>query len=135
MTERLTWLTPTMLGILRIMSGLLFLAHGTQKFLSFPAGERAGGGWAFDGPGAYAGLIEVVAGLLIAIGWLTRPAAFLASGTMAAAYFIAHAPQNFWPVNNGGDSAILYCFVFLFFVFAGPGRFSVDGALSRSRPH
>ena len=131
MTNRLTSFTPAMLGVLRIMAGLLFLAHGTQKFLSFPGGERAGGGWAFDGPGAYAGLIELVTGTLIALGLFTRLAAFLASGTMAAAYFIAHAPQNFWPVNNGGDAAILYCFVFLFFVFAGPGRFSLDRALRR----
>ena len=68
-------------------------------------------------------------GLLIALGLFTRPAAFLASGTMAAAYFMGHAPQNFWPVNNMGDAAILYCFVFLYLVFAGPGRFSVDEAL------
>jgi putative oxidoreductase len=121
---------PIMLGILRIMTGLLFLEHGTQKFLSFPTGEYAGGGWAFDNPGAFAGVIELVTGLLIAIGLFTRPAAFLASGTMAAAYFMAHAPQNFWPVNNGGDAAILYCFVFLYLVFAGPGRFSIDGSRS-----
>jgi putative oxidoreductase len=132
MTNRLTDLTPVMLGILRIMSGLLFLAHGTQKFLSFPAGERAGSGLTFDGPGAFAGLIELVTGTLIALGLFTRPAAFLASGTMAAAYFMAHASQNFWPVNNMGDAAILYCFVFLFFVFSGPGRFSVDGGLRRA---
>jgi putative oxidoreductase len=118
---------PIALGILRIMAGLLFLSHGTQKFLSFPAGERAGGGLAFDNPGAYAGLIELVCGSLIALGWFTRPAAFLASGTMAAAYFIAHAPQNFWPVNNMGDAAILYCFLFLYLVFRGPGALSVDG--------
>ncbi|WP_417818988.1 DoxX family protein, partial [Tritonibacter scottomollicae] len=104
----------------------LFLAHGTQKFLSFPAGERAGSGLLFDGPGAYAGLIEFVAGALIAMGLFTRSAAFIASGTMAAAYFLAHAPQNFYPVNNGGDSAILYCFLFLYFVFAGAGPISLD---------
>ena len=127
MTDRPTDATPIMLAVLRIMSGLLFLAHGTQKFLGFPAGEHAGAGLAFDNPGAYAGVIELVAGLLIALGLFTRPAAFLASGTMGAAYFIAHAPQDFWPVNNMGDAAILYCFVFLFLVFAGPGRFSLDG--------
>jgi putative oxidoreductase len=125
--NRLNRWTPEALGALRIVSGLLFLAHGTQKFLSFPAGERAGSGWAFDNPGSYAGVIEIVTGLLIAIGFLTRPAAFLASGTMAVAYWLAHAPQNFFPVNNGGDAAILYSFVFLYLVFAGPGAFSVDG--------
>lgn len=123
---------PLALGVLRIMSGLLFLAHGTQKFLSFPGGERAGSGLGLSGPSAYAGLIELVCGLLITLGLFTRPAAFLASGTMAAAYFIAHAPQNFFPVNNGGDAAILYCFVFLYFVFAGPGALSIDRARNRN---
>lgn len=118
---------PVALGILRIMTGLLFLAHGSQKFLSFPPGERAGFGWTFAHPAAYAGIIELVCGALITLGLLTRPAAFLASGTMAAAYFMGHAPQNFWPVNNMGDAAILYCFVFLYFVFRGPGAFSIDG--------
>jgi putative oxidoreductase len=124
---------PIMLSILRIISGLLFLAHGTQKFFSFPGGERAGSGLALDNPGAYAGLIELVTGALIALGLFTRPAAFLASGTMAAAYFIAHAPQNFWPINNMGDAAILYCFVFLYFVFAGPGPLSLDAVRGRHR--
>lgn len=126
MFDRLGDHAPTMLGVLRIMSGLLFLAHGTQKFLSFPAGDYAGSGWAFANPGAYAGVIELVAGTLIALGLFTRPAAFLASGTMAVAYFHGHAGQGFWPVNNGGDAAILYCFVFLYLVFAGPGRLSLD---------
>jgi putative oxidoreductase len=108
------------------MSGLLFLAHGTQKFLRFPGGDYAGSGWAFANPGAYAGIIELVAGALIAVGLFTRPAAFLASGTMAFAYFLGHASQSFWPVNNGGDAAILYCFVFLYFAFAGAGPISLD---------
>ncbi|MBO9377561.1 DoxX family membrane protein [Sphingomonas histidinilytica] len=117
---------PLMLSVLRIMSGLLFLAHGTQKYLSFPGGERAGSGWALDNPAAFAGIVEFGAGLLIALGLFTRPAAFLASGTMAVAYFIGHMPTNFWPVNNMGDAAILYCFVFLYLVFAGPGPLSLD---------
>lgn len=134
--SRLAGYAPAVHGLLRIMSGLLFLAHGTQKFLSFPGGERAGSGIALDNPGAIAGLIELVAGALIALGLFTRPAAFVASGTMAAAYFIAHAPQNFFPVNNGGDAAILFCFVFLYFVVAGPGAFSVDSVRTRGRlPH
>jgi putative oxidoreductase len=86
---------------------------------------------AFDNPGAFAGLIELVCGLLITLGLFTRPAAFLASGTMAVAYWIAHAPQNFFPVNNGGDAAILYCFLFLYFVFAGPGPWSLDAMRGR----
>ena len=132
MTNQLDDKAPLMLGVLRIMAGLLFLAHGTQKFLGFPDGQMAGMGLALDNPGAYAGIVELVAGALIALGLFTRPAAFLASGTMAAAYFIGHAPQNFWPVNNMGDPAILYCFVFLYFVFAGPGRLSVSGTAQRA---
>ncbi len=129
--DRLGAYAPLMLSIFRIMAGLLFLAHGTQKFLGFPDGEHANSGWAFAHPGAYAGAIELVAGALIALGLFTRPAAFLASGTMAFAYFIAHAPQSFWPINNGGDAAILYCFAFLYLVFAGPGPISLDHARRR----
>lgn len=121
---------PQLLAVLRIVTGLLFLEHGTQKFLSFPPGEYAGMGWSFDNPGAFAGIIELVCGLLVALGLFTRPAAFLASGTMAVAYWLAHAPQNFFPVNNMGDAAILYCFVFLYLAAAGPGAWSID----RSRP-
>jgi putative oxidoreductase len=117
---------PRLLSVLRIVSGLIFLAHGTQKFFSFPGGERAGAGWALDNPGAFAGIIELVTGVLIALGLFTRPAAFLASGTMAVAYWLAHAPQNVFPVNNGGDAAILYCFVFLYLAFAGGGPWSLD---------
>jgi putative oxidoreductase len=120
-------------AILRIMTALLFLEHGTQKFLSFPPGETAGFGWTFAHPGAYAGIIELLCGFLIAIGLFTRPAAFLASGTMAVAYFMSHAPQNFFPVNNQGDAAILYCFVFLYFVFAGPGAWALDNAMGKGR--
>ena len=133
MSKKLHGYSPIVLSLLRIVSGLLFLAHGTQKFLSFPGGERAGFGWTFAHPGAYAGIIELVAGALIALGLFTRPAAFLASGTMAAAYFIGHAPQNFWPVNNMGDAAILYCFAFLYFVFAGPGPVSLDASMGKAR--
>lgn len=122
---------PYALAVLRIVSGLLFLEHGTQKFFGFPPGEYAGSGWAFDNPGAFAGAIEIVTGILITLGLFTRPAAFLASGTMAVAYWMAHAPQNAFPVNNAGDAAILYCFVFLYFVFAGPGVWSIDEARSR----
>jgi putative oxidoreductase len=124
---------PYGLALLRIVAGLFLLEHGTQKFLSFPPGPAAGSGWALDNPGAFAGIIELVAGLLITIGLFTRSAAFIASGMTAVAYWIAHAPQNFFPVNNGGDAAILYCFVFLYLVFAGPGAWSVDEVRSRRR--
>jgi putative oxidoreductase len=131
-TTQLATHASKMHGILRIVSGLLFLEHGTQKFLSFPAGDAAGYGWTFASAGAFAGIVELVCGALIALGLLTRPAAFLASGTMAVAYFMAHFPNNFFPINNGGDAAILYCFVFLYFVFAGPGAFSLDSRLRKS---
>ena len=131
--DRLRQYAPTVLSIVRIIVGLIFMEHGTQKFLSFPAGEMAGMGLALSNLGAYAGIIELVAGALIAIGLFTRPAAFLASGTMAVAYFYAHAPQNFFPVNNGGDGAILYCFIFLYFVFAGPGPLCLDAKMRGNR--
>ena len=127
--SRLTYWAPNMLSLLRIVSGLIFLEHGTQKFLSFPAGQMAGAGWALAQPGHYAGIIEISCGLLIALGLFTRPAAFLASGTMAVAYWLSHAPRDFFPVNNMGDAAILFCFVFLYLVFAGPGPLSLDARL------
>ena len=116
--------TPYALAVLRIVAGLIFLEHGTQKLLGFPSGERAFVdamtlSW-------WAGVFELILGALITLGLFTRVAAFIAAGEMAVAYWIAHAPQNFFPVNNGGDAAILYCFVSLFLVFAGPGRWSID---------
>jgi putative oxidoreductase len=130
-TASLNAWAPRMLSILRIVAALLFLEHGTQKLLAFPPGEHAGVvmltlSW-------WAGLIELVAGALLVVGFLSRLAAFIASGEMAFAYWMAHAPQNPFPVNNGGDSAILYCFVFLYLVFAGPGPWSVDGATAGRR--
>jgi putative oxidoreductase len=118
--------TPIVLSVLRFVSGLIFLEHGTQKFLSFPAGPFAGMGVGLNSLPAYAGIIELVCGALIAIGLFTRSAAFLASGTMAVAYWYAHFPQNPFPVNNMGDAAILYCFVFLYLAVAGPGAWSAD---------
>jgi putative oxidoreductase len=131
----LPWLSrfqPQLHALLRIVTGLLFLEHGTQKFLSFPPGKMAGMGLALNNPGAYAGIIELICGLLVAIGLFTRPAAFLASGTMAVAYWMAHAPQNPFPVNNMGDAAILYCFIFLYLAAAGAGPWSVDAARTRN---
>jgi putative oxidoreductase len=125
--------SPYALALLRIVSGLIFLEHGTQKFLGFPAGQSSWSGHALNNPGAFAGIIELVTGILITIGLFTRPAAFIASGTMAVAYWMAHAPQNVFPVNNGGDAAILYCFIFLYLVFAGPGAWSLDDVRSRTR--
>lgn len=133
--SRINGHAPKMRSLLRIVSGLLFLEHGSQTLLSFPAGEMAGMGVPLNSMPAYAGVIELVAGLLIALGLFTRPAAFIASGTMAVAYFMAHAPQSFFPVNNMGDAAVLYCFIFLYFVFAGPGPLSLDAMRDRRVAH
>jgi putative oxidoreductase len=124
MTDQLSRYAPIVLAVLRIVAGLLFLEHGTQKLFGFPPGEHAG--VAVGSLPWIAGLLELVLGALIALGLFTRPAAFIASGEMAVAYWMAHAPQNSFPVNNGGDAAILYCFVFLYLVFSGPGALSLD---------
>lgn len=126
-SSSLTRYEPYALALLRIVTGLLLLEHGTQKLLGFPLGERAGTGWVFNSLPSFAGPIELIAGLLITIGWFTRSAAFVASGMTAVAYWYAHAPQNFFPVNNMGDAAVLFCFVFLYLVFAGAGALSIDG--------
>ena len=121
---------PQLLALLRIVTGLLFLEHATQKFFAFPA--------AFPMPGPLppmlvaAGVIELVAGILITLGLFTRLAAFIASGEMAIGYFMMHFPQGFWPAVNKGEAAILFCFVFLYLAAAGPGAWSLDGAFRRS---
>jgi putative oxidoreductase len=122
-TELETVWAPRMLSVLRIMTALLFMQHGTQKILDFPPSDMDVPIMSIFG---LAGLLELFGGLLVLIGLFTRPVAFLLSGEMAVAYFMAHAPQSFFPIVNGGDAAILYCFVFLFIVFAGPGPWSVD---------
>ena len=120
----LTRWSPHMLAVLRIVTALLFIEHGTQKLFGFPAGGPPQSALlSLDG---VAGLLELAGGLLILIGLFTRPVAFVLSGFMAVAYFMGHAPKSFFPVNNGGDDAILYCFVFLYLVFAGAGAWSVD---------
>jgi putative oxidoreductase len=113
------------------MSGLLFLQHGTTKYLSLPA-TKISGASPLTLSGA-AGMIELVGGVLIVIGLFTRPAAFVASGTMAFAYFLAHLPRGFFPLQNGGELAALYCFVFLFLAAAGGGAWSVDQVLAKTK--
>jgi putative oxidoreductase len=121
---------PYVLAVLRIVTGLIFMEHGTQKLFGFPAPSERGMPELFSLSGI-GGIMEFVGGLLIAIGLFTRPVAFLLSGEMAVAYWMFHAPRNFFPILNGGDAAILYCFVFLLFVFTGPGAWSIDNVLSR----
>ena len=124
MFDRLTAWAPQMLSVLRIMTALLFLEHGTMKLLGFPDSGR-------PGPDLFslmglAGTLEIVGGLLLVLGLFTRPVAFILSGQMAVAYFMAHAPQGFHPIQNGGESAILFCFVFLYLAIAGAGSWSLD---------
>ncbi len=120
--------SPYLLSILRIAVGILFMQHGGQKLLGYPEG-----GHKFEhlaelmSLAGLAGILELVGGSLMLLGFLTRPVAFILSGEMAAAYFKAHAPNGFWPVVNHGELAVLYCFVFLYFAVAGAGPLSVDG--------
>jgi putative oxidoreductase len=116
---------PRVLSVLRFVSGLLFLMHGTQKYFSFPLRATPVGPEVLSQFGI-GGLIEMVGGVLIMIGLFTRPAAFITSGMMAVAYFQFHAPQGLFPILNRGEGAILFCFVFFYLVFAGPGPWSMD---------
>lgn len=125
--------TPALLAALRVVSGALFLAHGLVKVAGFPAGAQPGP-QALLSLFGIGGLIEVVAGALLIVGFLTRPAAFVASGQMAVAYWMFHAPASVYPAVNGGDAAILFCFSFLYIAAAGAGAFSLDGLLHRVAP-
>ena len=118
------------LAILRIVAGLTFLAHGVIKLFGFPDGAEPGQQEIASLMGV-AGLLEVIGGGLIILGLFTRPTAFILSGMMAVAYFMAHFPQSPYPAVNGGDAAILFCFVFLYLVTSGPGAWSLDGARKR----
>ena len=123
-----------MLSILRIVSGLLFMEHGLQKLTGFPPWPDPTRVIPLNSLPGYAGYIELGCGLLLVLGLFTRAIAFLASGTMAVAYWYWHAPQSLYPVNNLGDAAILYCFIFLYLVFAGPGPWSVDALRAGKAP-
>ena len=125
--------SPQLLSVLRIISALLFMAHGTAKLLGFPPTEAFA-----EAPPAFsliwiAGVLEMVGGALLALGLFTRPVAFVLSGEMAFAYFMGHAPQAFYPLQNGGDAAILYCFLFLYIAAAGPGPWALDNVLFKRR--
>ena len=117
---------PQALAILRIVTGLTFLAHGLVKLIGFPAGAEPGQQelMTLFGIGS---VLETVGGALIILGLFTRPTAFILSGMMAVAYWMFHAPSSPYPVINGGDAAILYCFIFLYLVTSGPGAWALDG--------
>jgi len=120
---------PVLLSVLRIVTGFLFIEHGTQKWLLFPGGTTRA---TVENLGGIAGIFELVGGALIIVGLFTRPVAFVLSGVMAFAYFIAHAPQGFWPILNKGELAVLYCFVFLYLAAAGAGPLSLDRIMRRA---
>jgi putative oxidoreductase len=118
------------LSVLRIFTGLELLQHGTGKILGFPE-VPSFAHVQISSLAGFGGLIELIGGILFTIGLFTRPVAFVLSGFTAAAYFMAHASKGFYPVLNGGELAALYCFVFLYFTFAGAGPWSVDAAMKR----
>ena len=121
---------PRVLSLLRIVTAFLFMQHGAQKILGFPAEQR----YPFDitSLSGVAGVLELFGGALLLIGLFTRPVAFLLSGMMAFAYFLVHAPQGFWPLNNGGELAALFSFVFLYIWTAGGGAWSIDNLIKRN---
>jgi putative oxidoreductase len=117
---------PYFLALLRIFASLSFISHGTQKLFAFPAAPAWGMPSAFSLSWT-AGVLEVFGGALLLVGFLTRPTAFVLSGLMAVAYWMAHGSKGFYPILNGGEAAMLFCFIFLYIFAAGPGAFSVDG--------
>ncbi len=122
--------SPFILSLFRIAVGAAFLQHGTTKYLSIPVTKMSGADPMTMGGAA--GLIELVCGALIVLGLFTRLSAFLASGTMAVAYFMVHHPQGLYPILNGGELAMVYCFAFFYIAAAGPGPISVDRILGRA---
>jgi putative oxidoreductase len=131
MTALLTSWSPRILSVLRIITGFLILWHGSQKLFDFPSSGKPAG--ELTALMMTAGIIELFGGLLILIGFLTRPVAFLLSGLLAVAYFMAHAPGGFLPLTNRGELAVLYCFVFFYLFFAGGGPWSVDALIGRNK--
>ena len=121
---------PITHSLLRIVAGLLFAQHGAQKLFGWFGGDQVANVASMMG---IAGVLEFFGGILIILGLFTRPVAFLLSGEMAAAYFMAHFPRGFWPISNGGEAAVLYCFIFLYFAATGAGRLSLDHAMSHRR--
>jgi putative oxidoreductase len=132
MNETLAAWTPRALSVLRIITGLMLIQHGMAKIIGFPVVASFADLKPLSLIGV-AGLIELIGGGLLILGLLTRCAAFVVSGEMAFAYFIAHAPKSFYPLINGGTLAIMFCFTCLFLAAAGPGPWSVDAAMNRDR--
>ena len=116
--------------LLRVVTGLMFWQHGAQKLFGWLGGDQVQSVASMPG---IAGVLEFFGGILIIVGLLTRPVAFILSGEMAFAYFMAHAPQGLWPIMNRGEASVLFCFTFLFFAAHGAGRYSLDSVLSGRR--
>lgn len=127
LATRLDSHSSTVLGIFRIVVGFLYTIHGTVHLFGWPVAARGGAVSVGSWPIWWAGLIELIVGLLVMIGLFTRPAALLGSGAMAYAYFTVHQPKALWPIDNGGELAILYCFALLLIAFTGPGALAVPG--------
>ena len=121
-----------MLSILRIVVALLLIAHGTQKLFNFPPAQPPQA-FSLLSRAGIAGILETVGGLAVLIGLFTRPIAFLLAGEMALAYFTVHLPKSFFPLANGGEASVLFCFIFLYLMIAGPGVWSVDETVETSR--
>jgi putative oxidoreductase len=117
---------PYILSVLRVVAGLLFLQHGMAKLIGFPHVAAFDDLQPFSWPAGYAGIIEIIGAPLLILGLFTRPVAFILSGEMAVAYFMAHAPRGSIPLLNGGEAAIFFCFVFLYFAAIGGGPWSLD---------
>ncbi len=124
---------PYIYALLRFMAGAMFVLHGSQKLFGFPASPGGGGAGALPPLMMVAGSIELVAGLMIALGLFAGFAAFVASGEMAFAYFMSHAPHHFFPINNRGEATVLYCFLFLYIAARGSGILSLDALLFGKR--
>jgi putative oxidoreductase len=130
--SRSPW-TGRMLSILRIVAGAVFITFGTMKVFNVPPLPAGMPPIPLMSEAGFAGMLEIIGGPLIVIGLLTRPVAFILAGEMAIAYFQGHFPQSFWPSVNMGTPAILYCFIYLYFVFAGAGPWSIDAMIARSK--
>jgi putative oxidoreductase len=127
--------SPHLYAVMRMVIGLLFACHGAQKLFGVlgGVGDQPGMAAPLFSLMGLAGIIEFCGGLLIAVGWLTGYAAFIASGQMAVAYFMGHFPRGFWPLQNEGELAVLYCFIFLAIAAQGAGIWSIDGARRPAR--
>jgi len=121
--------SPYALTLLRVFTALSFISHGTQKIFAFPVAPSWGMPAAFSLPWI-AGVLEISGGLLVLVGFMTRPAAFILSGLMACAYWMSHGSKGFYPLLNGGEAAMLFCFIFLYIAAAGPGAFALDSRKS-----